>query len=170
MKNFVSSLESKVSSLTEQYFMDGGLLLLRLFIAQEFLHSGFVKLIGGIDAPEWFADLSFPFPVNLIPADMNWVIAGSNELLFGLLILLGLYARIAGIALLLIIYVAVYSVHFDFGWAGWNIIETDDGQGFKVPLMLGLMVFTIITQGPGRFSLNKNKDSLCQTSNNSTHG
>jgi len=25
---------------------------------------------------------------------------------------------------------AVYSVHFDLGWAGWNQIETDDGQGF----------------------------------------
>jgi putative oxidoreductase len=166
----VSLLEIKLSNLSNQFLLDSGLLVLRIFVAQEFLHSGFVKLTGGIHAPEWFAELSFPFPINLIPADMNWVIAGTNEFLFGLLILLGVYTRIAGLALLFIIYVAVYSVHFDFGWAGWNIIETDDGQGFKVPLMLAIMVFTIITQGPGRFSFNKNKDCTCPISSKSTHG
>jgi len=56
-------------------------------------------------------------------------------------------------------------VHFDLGWAGWRAIETDEGLGFKVPLMLGLMLFAVLTQGPGRFSLDAAQASMSPKSN-----
>jgi putative oxidoreductase len=132
---------------------DIGLLGLRLWLAQEFIQAGWIKWSGGPHAPEWFASLPFPWPVAWLPADANWLIAGSGEVLLGGLMLMGLASRFSAIGLLFITYVAVYSVHFDLGWAGWNQIDTDAGQGFKVPLMLALMLLTILTQGGGRYAL-----------------
>lgn len=134
--------------------VDGlGLLALRLWVAQEYLSAGLTKLSSGWLAPEWFAGLSFPLPVRWLPTDANWVIAGMGEIGLGLALAMGLFSRFASIGLLFITYVAVYSVHFDLGWSGWNQIETDAGQGFKVPLMLAFMLFAILSQGPGRYSL-----------------
>lgn len=134
--------------------LDGvGLLALRLWVAQEFTQAGWGKLSAGIHAPDWFAALDFPFPLQFLSADMNWVSAGLGELGLGLALLLGLFSRFAALGLLFITYVAVYTVHFDLGWAGWNQIETEQGQGFKVPLMLAIMLLCILAQGGGRLSI-----------------
>jgi putative oxidoreductase len=132
---------------------DLGLLGLRLFAGQEFLLAGWTKLSGGLQPPEWFAGLAFPFPHSLLGAQLNWLVAGTGELLLGAALILGLYSRFAALGLLYITYVAVYSVHFDLGWAGWNQIETEQGQGFKVPLMLALMLLAVLTQGGGQYAL-----------------
>lgn len=128
-------------------------LLLRLWLAQEFLQAGWIKLSESWRAPEWFAALTFPVPVRWLPADVNWVTAGLLELTLGTLLLVGLFGRVAALGLLLVTWVAVYSVHFDLGWAGWNQIETEAGQGFKVPLMLALMLLALLLGGMGRWSL-----------------
>lgn len=134
--------------------LDGiGLLALRLWAGQEFLLAGYTKLSGGLSAPDWFSSLKFPFPNHLLSADVNWVAAGLGEVSLGLTIVLGLGSRFAALGLLFITYVAVYTVHFDLGWAGWNQIETEAGQGFKVPLMLAFMLLTILTQGGGQYAL-----------------
>lgn len=133
--------------------VDGvGLLLLRLWVGQEFLLAGYTKVSAGAQAPSWFAGLDFPAPLNILPADLNWVMAGVGELVFGVALVLGRYNRLAALGLLFITYVAVYSVHFDLGWAGWNQIETDAGLGFKVPLMLAIMLIVLLTQGAGRYA------------------
>lgn len=132
---------------------DLGLLALRLWAGQEFLWAGYTKLSAGLPAPDWFAGLNFPFPNHLLPPDLNWVAAGVGELVLGLALLLGLWSRWAALGLLFITYVAVYTVHFDLGWAGWNQIDTEAGLGFKVPLMLGLMLLAIVTQGGGQYAL-----------------
>ncbi len=41
-----------------------GLLLLRIWVGQEYLIAGLTKLQGGTVAPEWFTGLNFPFPHN----------------------------------------------------------------------------------------------------------
>lgn len=134
--------------------IDGlGLLLLRLWVGQEFLLAGYAKLASGWQAPSWFAGLDFPFPVSLLPANLNWTVAGLAEVFFSVALMLGFQARLAALGLLGITYVAVYSVHFDLGWSGWNQIETEAGQGFKLPLMLAVMLVAIVTQGAGRWAL-----------------
>jgi putative oxidoreductase len=134
--------------------LDGlGLLALRLWVGQEFVLAGLTKLSGGVHAPEWFAGLSFPFPLGILGPDLNWVMAGVGEVSLGLLLVLGLWSRFAALGLLYITYVAVYTVHFDLGWAGWSQIETPEGQGFKVPLMLAFMLVAIVTQGSGQYAL-----------------
>lgn len=130
-----------------------GPLVLRLWLAQEFITAGWIKLFDSWSAPDWFRELSFPLPVSLLPPDLNWVTAGLLETGLGLLLLVGLFGRLAALGLLFVTWVAVYSVHFDLGWAGWNQIETDDGQGFKVPLMIGLMLLALLARGMGKWSL-----------------
>lgn len=130
-----------------------GPLVLRLWLAQEFITAGWIKLSDSWSAPDWFRELRFPLPVSLLPADLNWVTAGLLETGLGLLMLVGLFGRLAALGLLFVTWVAVYSVHFDLGWAGWNQIESDDGQGFKVPLMLGLMLLALLAKGMGNWSL-----------------
>ena len=130
-----------------------GPLLLRVWLAQEFVQAGWIKLSGGWSAPDWFTMLAFPIPVRWLPADVNWITAGVLEVTLGLLLLAGLFGRLASIGLLFVTWVAVYSVHFDLSWAGWNQIETAAGQGFKVPLMLGLMLGALVVGGMGRWSL-----------------
>ncbi|MEN9451840.1 MAG: hypothetical protein RLZZ369_899 [Pseudomonadota bacterium] len=130
-----------------------GLLALRLWVGQEFVLAGYTKLSGGLDAPEWFASLDFPALVAWLPVQTNWVTAGVGEIVFGTALMLGLFSRLAALGLLFITYVAVYTVHFDLGWAGWNQIETEAGQGFKVPLMLAIMLVTLVTQGGGQYAV-----------------
>lgn len=148
----MNSLHFWLAKLTDK-IRDLGLLALRLWAGQEFLVAGYTKLSGGIHAPEWFAGLPFPFPLHFLRPDLNWVMAGTGEIVFGIALLIGLYSRLAALGLLFITFVAVYTVHFDLGWAGWNQIETEAGLGFKVPLMLAIMLFAIVTQGGGRFSV-----------------
>jgi putative oxidoreductase len=134
--------------------LDGaGLLALRLWAGQEFVQAGYTKLSSGVRAPEWFAALDFPFPLQFLTADVNWVSAGIGEMVLGLALVFGLFSRVAALGLVFITYVAVYTVHFDLSWAGWNQIETDQGQGFKVPLMLAFMLLAILTQGGGQYAL-----------------
>ncbi len=134
--------------------LDGvGLLLLRLWVGQEFVLAGYTKLSSGIHAPEWFAGLSFPFPLGLLAADLNWVAAGLGEVVLGSALVLGYCNRLSALGLLFITYVAVYTVHFDLGWAGWNQIESEVGLGFKLPLMLAVMLLALVAQGGGRYSL-----------------
>ena len=130
-----------------------GPLLLRLWLAQEFINAGWIKLSGGLSAPEWFSALSFPIPVRWLPSDVNWITAGLLETSLGFLLVIGLFGRLASVGLMFVTWVAVYSVHFDLGWAGWEQIETDAGQGFKVPLMIGLMLWVLLSGGMGRWSV-----------------
>lgn len=134
--------------------VDGlGLLALRLWVGQEFILAGWTKLASGLRAPAWFAELTFPSLIGWLPTDANWVLAGLGELGLGAGLLLGGCSRLAALGLLFIVWVAIYTVHFDLGWAGWNQIETTAGLGYKLPLMLAIMLTTILTQGAGRYSL-----------------
>jgi putative oxidoreductase len=148
LKPFIQNFQSGLK--------DSGVLFLRLWVGYEFGTAGWIKL-QDLSPPSWFSNLHFPLPHSLLSPPINWGVAGLLESSLGLALILGVYSRLASWVLIYVTYVAIYSVHFDLGWAGWNQIETDQGLGFKVPLMLGLMLFTIISQGPGRFSI----DYLC---------
>ena len=142
---------TRLTASIHHHTQDLGLLGLRLWLAYEFGFAGWTKL-QNLQAPEWFSSLTFPTPLNALSANFNWVSAGVTEASLSLLLLLGICSRLASLGLLFVTYVAVYTVHFDLGWAGWNQIETEQGLGFKVPLMLALMLLTILTQGPGRWA------------------
>jgi putative oxidoreductase len=90
-------------------------LLLRLILAPVLIGAGWEKLTG----ENWFGFQldSFPFPFNVLPADLSWFLAAWTEFLGGLLLLLGLGTRLVAIPLAVTMFVAAYAVHLDNGWA-----------------------------------------------------
>lgn len=150
----MTNIISKINSQTQAYLQDLGLLGLRIFLAYEFGFAGLTKLQHW-QVPDWFAQLDFPSPLNFSTPQLNWNMAGLMEITLAALLALGLMSRLCAIGLLFITYVAIYTVHFDLGWAGWNQIETEAGYGFKLPLMLAVMLFTVLTQGGGKYSADR---------------
>ncbi len=134
-------------------------LTLRALVGWEFFESGLEKLHG----QNWFADLAdqFPFPFGLMPVEVSWFIATWAELAGGICIWIGLATRYWAIALLVLSYVAIASVHWPDDWSSFaelwkGYAITDRGYGnFKLPLILIVMLLPLIFAGAGRLSLDQ---------------
>ncbi len=133
-------------------------LALRLLLAWEFGEAGFEKLHG----TNWFADLTFPFPFNLLPPDVSWNISMFFEIAGALALVLGLATRFFSISLIILTVVAIASVHWPehyttFGnlLKGYRIVdENNDGFGnYKLPLMYIVMFLPLLLGGAGKVSL-----------------
>lgn len=130
-------------------------LLLRLLLAYEFFDAGLTKLSGD----NWFAELSFPFPFNMLSADVNWWLALSLELIAPVALILGLAVRFFSGALIVLTWAAIAAVHWPEQWhslaelwRGYTI--TDQGYGnFKLPLMYMMMLISLLFSGAGNLSL-----------------
>lgn len=57
---------------------------LRLLLAYEFGEAGLEKLNG----ENWFVDLTFPFPVNLLSADISWTLVTGLEVIVPMALIL----------------------------------------------------------------------------------
>lgn len=66
-------------------------LAIRLLLAYEFWEAGWIKLHG----ENWFAGSQeqFPFPFNIVPAEISWQLAAWTELIGPVLLVLGLGVR-----------------------------------------------------------------------------
>jgi putative oxidoreductase len=133
-------------------------LFLRLLLAWEFGEAGFEKLHGN----NWFADLTFPFPFNLLPADLSWGVSTFFEIVGAFALVFGLATRFFSIALIILTVVAISAVHWPEHWntlsellKGYRIIdETGDGFGnYKLPLIYILMFLPLLFGGAGKLSL-----------------
>lgn len=136
---------------------------LRVILAWEFWESGMEKLHG----ENWFADVpwaswqvGFPWPFNLIPVDANWFLATWSELIFAVLLLLGLFTRFTAFSLLIVTVVATAAVHWPNSWdslsqlwQGYAITAKGDFGNFKLPLLFMIMLLPLILKGPGKLSL-----------------
>jgi putative oxidoreductase len=132
-------------------------LTLRLIMAWEFWQSGMEKYTG----ENWFTDIQdrFPFPFNVIPANISWTLSTWCELIGAVLLLVGLFSRVAAYSLLVVTFVAVAAVHWPDMITMWSDLAkgyaiTDMGYGnFKLPLLFVVMLLPILFQGPGKLSL-----------------
>lgn len=130
-------------------------LLLRLLIAYEFLEAGLEKVSG----ENWFADLTFPFPFNLLPPDLSWELSMGLEIIAPIALILGFTTRFFSFALIILTIVAIAAVHWPAEWhslaqlwQGYAI--TDQGYGnYKLPLMYLFMLTSLLFSGSGRLSL-----------------
>ncbi|UQX71139.1 HvfX family Cu-binding RiPP maturation protein [Mannheimia haemolytica] len=121
-----------------------GFLVLRLFLAYEFFEAGLSKLNG----ENWFASIqeSFPFPFNVLPADLSWAIASGVEILLPILLTLGLFTRFSALGLMILTAVAWYAVH---AGNGYNVCN----NGYKMALIYLVMLVPLLLQGAGSLSL-----------------
>jgi putative oxidoreductase len=133
-------------------------LLLRLLLAWEFGEAGFEKLHGS----NWFADISFPFPFNLLPPDISWGVATWFEIIGAFALALGVATRFFSLSLIILTIVAIASVHWPAQWStlselftGYRITDkAGDGFGnYKLPLILLVMLLPLLFSGAGKLSV-----------------
>lgn len=137
-------------------------LALRLIMFWEFWEAGTKKLRG----ENWFAEIpwadwqaGFPWPFSILPAELNWLFATWGELIFSVLVLLGLFTRFAALSLLVITVVATAAVHWPAEWTSltelWKgyVITAKNAGNFKLPLLFVVILLPLIFHGGGKVSL-----------------
>ena len=129
---------------------------LRLVIGYGFLAHGWAKLSRG---QEWFARLLEQIGAPL-PGVMAWV-STFTEILGGLAILAGAFVVVMSMPLIVMMLVAMFTVHLRYGFSAINTIGlTADGPqfgppGYEVNLLYiaGLLALTL--GGAGAFSIDR---------------
>ncbi len=133
-------------------------LFLRLILAWEFGKAGMEKLHG----TNWFADITFPFPFNLLSPEISWTIATYFEIFGAIALVLGLATRFFSTSLIILTVVAIASVHWPEHYTslsnlltGFRIVdETGDGFGnYELPLLFIVMLLPLLFGGAGKLSL-----------------
>ncbi len=144
-------------------------LLLRLFLAWEFGEAGYQKWHGA----NWYTDLAFPFPFNLLPVEVSWNLATFFELAGAVALLVGFATRFFSISLIILTVVAIFSVHWPEHWitfsellSGYRIVdENQDGFGnYKLPVLYIVMFIPLLFGGAGRLSIDSLLNHLLNTS------
>lgn len=133
-------------------------LLLRFILAWEFGKAGLEKWNGS----NWFADITFPFPFSLLPADISWALATYFEIFGAIALVIGLATRFFSFSLIILTCVAIAAVHwpteaytFSDLLTGFRIIdENEDGFGnYELPLLFIVMLIPLVFGGAGKISL-----------------
>src|SRR5262245_732668 len=129
---------------------------LRLVIGFGFVEHGWAKLSRG---PAGFARLLEQIGAPL-PEATAWV-STFIEILGGLAILAGAFVAVVSIPLIIMMLVAMLTVHLSYGFSAINTIEvTADGPqfgppGYEVNLLYIAGLLALILQGAGPFSINR---------------
>jgi putative oxidoreductase len=124
---------------------DFATLLLRFILAAVFMYHGSQKLFGwfgggGLTATgEAMAGMQIPFP------QLSAMVVGFTEFFGGVLLLLGLFVRIAVIPMTFAMLVASFHVH----WPNFGLQH----QGMEYSLTLAVMLIALGLLGPGQYSL-----------------
>ena len=123
-----------------KYLKSPSLLFARLVIAYGFLGPAMMKW-GDIDATaQWFASMNFPLPL------LNAYAAATTEIVGVVLLTLGLFTRFISIPLIIIMIVAIATVHLPNGFSAGD-------NGFEIPLYYMIFLLIFLSHGAGRFSL-----------------
>jgi len=89
---------------------------------------------------KWFGSIGIPFPT------LNAYLAASTELLGVVLLTLGLFTRLISLPLIVVMVVAITTVHLAHGFSSGN-------NGFEIPLYYMLFLAIFASFGAGKFSL-----------------
>ncbi len=115
-------------------------LLFRLILAYGFYGPAMMKLNDVHSIGDWFAGMGIPAPY------FQAYLATGTECLGIILLTLGLGVRVISIPLIIMMLVAIKTVHWGNGFeAGEN--------GFEIPLYYILMLISLICTGAGKISL-----------------
>ena len=125
-----------------EYGKSLALLFARLAIAYGFYEPAMMKFKDIGSVAEWFGSMGIPFPT------LNAYMAASTEVLGVLLLTLGLLTRAISIPLIVIMIVAIVTVHLPNGFSAGN-------NGFEIPFYYMLFLLTFLSHGAGKFSLDR---------------
>ena len=123
--------------------------ILRWLLAVVFcVHSG-QKTLGWMGGPGWSATLAqWTDPHGL---DLSYALAALGilaELAGAVGMLLGLITRVAALALICVMATAIATVHWQAGFLAQK-------GGYEYPLSLGVVAFSLLLTGGGKFSLDR---------------
>ena len=125
-----------------EYAKSVALLFARVTVAYGFYEPAMMKLKDIGSVAEWFASIGIPLPL------LNAYMAATTETLGVVLLTLGFLTRVISIPLIVIMIVAIVTVHLPNGFsAGEN--------GFEIPFYYMMFLFIFLTQGAGKFSLDR---------------
>ena len=116
------------------------LFLARLAVAYGFYEPAMTKWSDIGSVAEWFGSIGIPFPT------LNAYMAASTEIVGVVLLTLGLFTRLISIPLMIIMIVAITTVHLSNGFAAGN-------HGFEIPLYYMLFLALFASLGAGKLSL-----------------
>lgn len=123
-----------------EFTKDIPLLFMRLVLAYGFWGPAMMKWNNMDGIIDWFSGMGMPFPT------INAYLSATTEVSGSVLLLLGLGTRLISIPLMVVMLVAIFTVHISHGFeAGAN--------GFEIPLYYLIMLFTLLVYGPGRYSV-----------------
>lgn len=138
MQKIFEKILEKSSSLK-----DLSLLIVRLILAYGFYEPAMNKIKNFNAIVGWFGEsLNLPFPY------LNAVMATATEVAGVVLIALGLMTRIISIPMMVVMVVAIKTVHWTNGFPASE-------NGIEIPLYYMIMLFVLFTHGPGKFSLDE---------------
>ena len=116
------------------------LLLARLTVAYGFYEPAMQKWSDISSVAGWFGTLGIPFPT------LNAYLAASTETLGVVLLTLGLFTRLISLPLMVVMVVAISTVHLTHGFSAGD-------NGFEIPLYYLLFLALFASLGAGKLSL-----------------
>lgn len=134
-------LYSEFTYLSE-YAKSLSLLFARIAVAYGFYEPAMMKWSDMTSVAKWFASMEIPFPL------INAYLAASAEIAGVVLLLLGFFTRLISIPLIIVMIVAIITVHLPNGFSAGD-------NGFEIPLYYMLFLVIFLSHGAGRFSLDR---------------
>ena len=112
----------------------------RIAVAYGFYDPAMQKWLDIASVASWFESIGIPFPT------LNAYMAASTEILGVILLTLGLFTRLISIPLIIIMIVAIATVHLSHGFSAGD-------NGFEIPLYYMLFLALFASLGAGKLSL-----------------
>ena len=116
------------------------LLLARLAVAYGFYEPAMMKWSNMDAVAAWFGSVGIPMPT------INAYMATTTEITGVVLLSLGLFTRLISIPLIVVMIVAIVTVHLPNGFSAGN-------NGFEIPVYYILFLSIFASFGAGKFSL-----------------
>lgn len=136
----IRNINSRLTPLEQ--LKDFPLLFIRLVLAYGFFLPARMKWGSIDDIAGWFESMNYPLPL------VSAYVAAIFESLGVILLLLGFGTRYISIPLIIIMLVAIFTVHLE---NGFNASD----NGYEIPLYYSIMLLTIFVYGAGTFSIDK---------------
>jgi len=138
MKKIITLYKSISNKISNLDFI--ALLAIRFILAYGFYEPAKNKISDINSIAEWFKSMELPFPL------LQAYLATYTEIAGVVLLILGLGTRFISIPLMIVMLVAIKTVHWENGFAAGD-------NGFEIPLYYLIMLLVIFTQGAGKASI-----------------